>query len=416
MKRILLILVVVALAPAARAEELAAALTLRQAVAWALEKSPELAIFSAETRASEARVVQAGVRPNPDVSLALEDFAGSGQFRGTRELQTTLQLSQVIELGGKRADRREVAVAARDLTGSEYELKRLEVLADVTEKFITVVGAQQQLTLARETTAAAESALRSVRDRVAAGKTSSLEEKKAAIALARDRIAEEHAEHELAATRKTLAATWGGTPATFAPATADLFAVRALPGFEELAGRIASSPDVARWATEKRLRESEVRLARAKRVPNVVVSTGVRRLEGFDDYAFVAGVTIPLPLFERNQGGIAESRALVDKSESGRRATETQLHAVLFAGYQELAHAVMEVETTRREILPQATEVLTIAEDGYRQGRFSYLELMDAQRTVLAVKQEYLAAALSYHKLVAEIERLTGQPLFPQGE
>ncbi len=400
----------------ARAAEPGEALTLRQAVALALEKSPELAVFSAEMRAAEARVVQAGLLPNPEAIVTLEDFAGSGDFRGARELQTTLQLSQIIELGGKRAGRREVATSARDLSTSEYALKRVEVLADVTEKFITVAGAQQQLTLAREATAAAESALKAVRERIAAGKTPALEEKKAMIALARSRIAEEHAEHELAAARKKLAATWGSTEATFASATADLFAVRALPGLDELAGQIAKSPGVARWTTEKRLRESEARLARTKRAPDVAVSAGVRRLEGPDDFALVAGVTVPWPLFDRNQGGIAESQALVDKSESGRRAAETRLHAVLFAIYQELSHAALEVETTRREILPQTDEALRMAEEGYRQGRFSYLELLDAQRTVLDVKKEYLAAALTYHKLVAEIERLTGQPLQAQGE
>jgi cobalt-zinc-cadmium efflux system outer membrane protein len=396
-----------------RAEE---TLTLRQAVALALEKSPELAAFSAEMRASEARVVQAGLRPNPEASVMLEDFAGSGDFRGVRELQTTLQLSQVIELGGKRAGRREVAVSARDLSRSAYDLKRVEVLADMTEKFITVVGAQQQLTLAREATTAAESAVRAVRDRVEAGKTPALEEKKAAIALVRSRIAEEHAEHELAAARKKLAATWGGMEATFVSATADLFAVRNLPGFEELSARVASSPEIVRWATEKRLREAGIRLARSKRVPNVTVSAGVRRFEGPEDHALVAGVALPLPLFDRNPGGVAESKALLEKTASEQRAAEVRLHAMLFAIYQELSHAALEVETTKKEILPQAGEALQMAEDGYRQGRFSYLELLDAQRTLRDVKTEYLAAALTYHRLVAEIERLTGQPLHAQGE
>jgi cobalt-zinc-cadmium efflux system outer membrane protein len=412
MKTTALILFGLTLSAAAWAE----ALTLRQAAALALKKSPELAMYSAEMRAAEARVVQAGLRPNPELSLELEDFAGSGDLSGARELQTTLQLSQVIELGGKRAGRREVASSARELTGSEYELKRVEVLADVTAKFIIVAGEQEHLKLAREALTAAESALKSVQERIAAGKTSALEEKKAAIAVARARIEEEHAEHELAAARKQLAATWGSTEPAFTSATAELFVVRELPGFAAVAGRIAKSPEVARWATEKRLRESEARLARTKRASDVTVSIGARRAEGPDAFGLVAGVSVPLPFFDRGQGAVAESRALVDKSESGRRAAESRLHATLFAIYQELSHAAMEVGVMRREILPQADESLRMADDGYRQGRFSYLELLDAQRTVLEVKEEYLAAAVTYHKLVAEIERLTGQPLHGQGE
>ncbi len=388
-------------------------LTLHQALAWALEKSPELAVFSMELRASEARVVQAGSRPNPEASVEFEDFAGSGDFSGTHELQTTLQLSQVIELGGKRGGRRDAAAAARELTGSEYAVKRVEVLADVTGNFISVVGGQQRLTLAREATAVAESMLGVARERIAAGKTHALEEKKAAIALARSRLAAEHAEHELASARKQLAATWGDTEATFASAKADLFAVRTLPEFSKLAGQIANSPEVARWTTEKRLREAEARLARTKRTPDVTISAGVRRFNGPDDNALVAGVTFPLPLFDRNQGGIAEARALMNKSENRRLAAETRLGAVLFAGYQELSHAAVEVEVTRQGILPQAGEALRMAEEGYRQGRFSYLEVADAQRTFLEVKGQFIEAAETYHKLVAEIERLTGQNLHP---
>jgi len=396
-----------------RVEQPSGALSLKDALALALTNSPDPAAFAWDARASEARRLQAGLLPNPDVTVTVEDFAGTGDFRGFREAQTTLQLSQVIELGGKRAGRREVAAAAHDLAGREYEVKRVEVLADVTEKFIEVIGAQLELALEAEAVKSDEAALQSVRERVTAGKTSPLEEKNSAVTLTRGRIARAHAERELAAARAKLAATWGSDTAKFERAEADLFAVRTPPSFETLAGRIVGSPEVTRWATEKRMREAELKLARVKRTPNVTLGGGARRLEGPDEFALVAEVSVPLPLFDRSQGDVAEAKALSEKAGRTQRAAEVRLRALLFAIYQELQHAALEVELTRKEVLPQAEEALRIAEQGYREGRFSYLELADAQRTLLDVKRQYVAAAMTYHKLTAEIERLTGQPLNP---
>ncbi len=397
----------------ATADDSSGVLSLQEAVSHALEASPELAIFSAEMRASEARLVHARVRRNPDAAVEFEDFAGSGVLAGAGQMQTTLRLSNLVELGGKRARRREVAANARDLAGLEYEIKRIDVLANVTARFIAVVGAQETLVLARETTASAEATLRIIRQRVEAGRTSLLEEKKAAVALARSRIEEARAERELTAERTRLAATWGSAAAEFDRAEADLFTLDTLPAFDSLVTRIAGSPEIARWTTERRLRESEIRLARTKRTPDVTVSAGGRRLEDSGDYGFVAGVSLPLSIFDRNQGGVAESQALLDKSAAAQRAAETEWRAAISSLHQNLLSASNEVESTNGEILPQAEESLRIAELGYREARFSYLELADAQRTLLEVRRQHLAAAMTYHLIVVEIERLTGLPLNP---
>ncbi len=397
----------------AAAQDSPGVLTLRQAVALALERSPDLAGFSAEARASEARQVQAGVRPNTAATADFEDFAGSGNFRGASQMQTTLRLGSLIELGGKRGRRRETAEAAHDLARSEYDLERTDVLAEVTQRFITVVSAQDVLALARESTASLDEALRIVRQRVEAGRTSALEEKKAAVALARSRIEEQSAERDLAGARMRLASSWGDATPGFDRAEADLFALETLPALDTLLARVADSPEIARFATEKRLRESEIWLARAKGAPDATFGAGVRRVEDSGDHAFVAGVTLPLPLFDRNRGGVAEAQAVLEKTEAAQRAAENRWRARLSGLYQDLLTSSLEVEATRREILPQAEEALRIAEQGFREARYSYLELADAQRTLRDVRRQLLAAATTYHLVVSEIERLTGNALIP---
>jgi outer membrane protein, heavy metal efflux system len=397
--------------PAEPIKEPTGALTLREALALALTENPELAAFAWQERANEARILQAGLRHNPELGLQVEDILGTGDFSGAREAQTTLQLSQVIELGGKRAARTAVASQSRGITRSEYELKRVEVLGDVTRRFIEVVANQHALDLALTNRQFAADALRTVQQRVTAGKASALEERKAQVALARGEVLAEGARHELNAARKKLAASWRGTQPVFEKAEADLFARKPVPPFEALMSRISKSPEMARWVSEKKLREAEIKLADARRIPNVTLGGGIRRLEGPNEQAFVLGLSMPWQIFDRNQGGAAEARALLGRTKAEQEAAEVRLNVVLIGLYEEMLHDIHVMEGLQKEILPKAEDALAISRDGFAQGRFSYLEVLDAQRTIFDVKQEYIQTAASYHRFLVELERLIGQPV-----
>ena len=386
-------------------------LTLREALALALTENAELALFAWQARANEARVLQAGLRPNPELGLQVEDVLGTGDFQGFREAQTTLQLSQVIELGGKRTARAEVASQARDITKSEYELKRVEVLGDVTQRFIQVVANQHALDLALTNRQLAEDALRIVQERVTAGKGSALEERKAQVALARGEVLVGSARHILEASRKKLSSSWRNAQPVFNRAEADLFARKPVPPFEGFVDRISRSPEIIRWVSEKKLREAEIKLADAQRVPNVAVGGGIRHLAGPGDMAFVFGFSMPLQLFDRNQGGAAEARALLGRTEAEQKAAEVRLGAVLLGLYEEMARAVQVMDGLQKEIVPKAEDALAISREGFAQGRFSYLEVLDAQRTLFDIKQEYIQTATAYHQFLVELERLIGQPI-----
>ncbi|MBC8096812.1 MAG: TolC family protein [Akkermansiaceae bacterium] len=386
-------------------------LTLREALALALTENPELAPFAWQARVNEARVLQAGRRLNPELGLEVEDVLGTGDFQGFRQAQTTLQLSQVIELSGQRAARSEVASQARDITKSEYELKRVEVLGEVTQRFIQVVANQHALDLALTNRQLAEDALQIVRERVTAGKGSALEERKAQVALARGEVLVGSARHILEASRKKLSSSWRSAQPVFVRAEADLFARKSVPPFEGLANRISNSPEIIRWVSETKLRAAEIKLADARRVPGVAVGGGIRHLAGPGDMAFVLGLSMPLQLFDRNQDGAAEARALLSRTGAQQKAAEVRLGAVLLGLYEEMARAVQIMDGLQKEIVPKAEDALAISRDGFAQGRFSYLEVLDAQRTLFDIKQEYIQTATAYHQFLVELERLIGQPI-----
>jgi outer membrane protein TolC len=122
------------------AEEPRGALSLRDVLSLTLLRNPELSAFTFELRATEARMLQAGLLPNPALSAELENVGGTGPAtRGARATETTLQLSQLIELGGKRAKRMRLAGLERELTQWDYEVKCLEVLTEAKKAFVDVL-------------------------------------------------------------------------------------------------------------------------------------------------------------------------------------------------------------------------------------------------------------------------------------
>jgi len=391
------------------AEEPTGVITLRQALSLALMKSPELAASSWEVRAREASTLQAALRPNPEFGTAAEYFGGSGTFQSFDAAETTLQLSQLIELWGRRSKRTRVAALERDLSGWDYETKRLDVLTEAAKAFVDVLVAQEQLALTTELARLAEQVFTTVSERVKAGKVSPVEETKASVALANSRIAVERDKRTLEGARKRLAATWGGTSPTFERVDGELDTVAPIPPADWFARKISQNPDVARWTVELQRRQAALELENVRRFPDLTLGGGFRRLNLTDDNALILGVSAPLPIFDRNPGGILEAKYRLAKAEEERRAAELRVHTALADAYQALATAFAEATALRDEVVPGAQSAFEAATEGYRLGKFSYLDVLDAQRTLFEARGRYIEALAAYHKALADAERLIGE-------
>jgi len=386
-------------------------ISLRDALAAALLRNPELAAFSWEIRVREARTLQAGLRPNPEIGLEVENVAGSGAFNGTRGAETTLALGQLIELGGKRMKRRRVAELDATLAGWDYETVRVGVLAEVARSFAGVLAAQERLRLTVELVGLAGQSLETVSRQVDAGASSPVERVRAEVTLATQLLAQRAAEAGLAAARARLAATWGGREARYGDAEGDLFAVTAPPAPEELARRIDANPELARWVQEIELRKAVVELEDARRIPDPVASAGVRRLEESNDTALVFGVSMPLQIFDRNQGARLAARRDLTKARAQRLAVAVNVQSALAVATQELGASYHEVVTLREQVLPKAERAYRDVRQGYLRGLFRYLDVLDAQRSLFELRAREIDALETYHGAVAEVERLTGTPI-----
>ncbi len=386
-------------------------LTLRTAISQALEKNPALKGFAHRLRAQNGRIQSAALAPPLELKTELENFAGTGTAQGLDVVEATFSLSRVIELGDKRALRERVAFATRDDIEIEKQAAQLDVVAEVTRRFIHVASDQEQLALTRRATQLAESTLEAVRRRVDAGRAPDAELNRATVSLARAHIEEEHAEHELLTSRRRLAATWGSTEAQYGDVAGDLYQTPTLPAFEVLVERLERNPDFLRFASVTRLKDAETRLAQAKARADLTVTAGVRRLEAVDDQAFVVSMTMPLFARSRARGAIEEAQATRDLSDTEQESRRVEVNAQLFELYQELRHAITEATMLRDAVLPEVEAALKNTERAFDRGRYSYLEWTDAQRELIAVQRDRIESAANTHLFLAEIERLTGEPV-----
>jgi cobalt-zinc-cadmium efflux system outer membrane protein len=281
----------------------------------------------------------------------------------------------------------------------------------VTQAFVEVLSAQERLALNAELVRLAEQVFSTVAERVKAGKVSPVEETKASVELSTSRMALVRAQRDLEAARKRLVAAWGGSTPAFASAQGTLDAIAAIPPAEQLTERLMQNPEVARWAIEMAQRRAAVELAKARRIPDPTVGGGFRHAQETGDNALVMSVSMPLPVFDHNQGGFLEARYQLAKAEEERRAAEIQGRASLAEAYAALSSAFGEATTLKNEVLPGAQRAFDAASEGYWQGKFGFLDVLDAQRTLFEARGRYLEALVAYHQAVAEVERLIGEPL-----
>ena len=231
-------------------------ITLRDALSLALLRNPELVAFSYEVRAREARILQAGLLPNPEIEAEVEDFGGEKAHKGFQAAESTLRLSQLIELGGKRQNRKNVARFDKSLSCWDYESKRLDVLSGTAIAFIEALFTQESVDLAREQHRIAQEVYNTVSEKANAGKVSPLEETKAKVALSTSRSELERAERDQNSARQGLSSFWGSADVYFDKVEGDFDSVIDIPDIEQLVGIVIRNTDLARWDDEIKFRQA----------------------------------------------------------------------------------------------------------------------------------------------------------------
>jgi len=386
-------------------------LSLNQAIVNVLERNPQLKAADFEARAAAARIRDAQLTPAFRTSIEFENFGGSGFHSGSDVLESTLSLSKVLELGDKAKLRGDVAQNKAMILRNEQDAMRLDLLADTTKRFLQVVTDQERLVIAQDSLALTERTHSFVELRVNAGKLPNAELDKARIVLAKKELELEHARHTLTTSRLKLATLWGETQTKFSIAEASLFVIEQVEPFETLVKYLERNPDLVRFATENRLAETRIQLARSRKKANIEVAGGVRHFNLSDDTALVMSLNIPFGNTTRAAPKVEEAELTRLRNPYELEQRRLELHATLFEVHQELIHAIEAVSTYQETIIPLAESTLKDYEKGYAAGRYSLLELNVAQRILLDSRLDHVMAAADYHRYRIEIDRLTGAGL-----
>jgi cobalt-zinc-cadmium efflux system outer membrane protein len=387
------------------------ALSRAEALRLAETYNARLVAAACSVDAAEGRALQAGLRPNPDVEVEVEDVAGTGGGSVFGGAVTTTRLGQRLELGGKRAARMRQAEAETELGRWDVRGLQQNLRQDTATAFVAVLAAQERLRLVQEAGDLAQRLVDTVSERVRAGKDAPLELSKAKVAAASRRIELRRADGGLQAARVALAALWGGDTATFARAEGDLAAIPTVPALARLLDAVEGNPDLARWQTAAVQRSAAVDVARAGRLPDVTLAVGAAWSAADDEATFLLSAAVPLQLFDRNQGAIREACAGLRQVAAERRALEIELRAALAAVHQDFTTAQAETLSLAGELLPEAAKAMEAARQAYVQGKTGYLDVQDAQQTLFEAQMQYVDALQTCHDAVAAAERLTGQAL-----
>ena len=381
-------------------------LTLDEAILLAVRENASLRAKEFEFRATQANEITAALRPNPIASYAAEQLGARGA-----EPQHTATLGQPIETGGKRQRRIDSARASTRVTGFELADVRRQIVYQVHKAFTDILVAQASLTLAEQNLRNLDDVERIQRFRAERGDISELE-------LLRIQVQRFAFERDAADARQA--------------SRAGRIALRAVTGRERVSedvevvgdlsyreftlaradleqAALANRPDIRAAEAARERARSDYNLARANAWWDFTPQIEYQRIGNDNTIGF--GVSMPLRIFDRNQGEIARTRAEIARADAQRDAVVIQALTEVNAALATVATEREKVRILRDTYLPKAPQARDTVEFAYRRGGLSLLDFLDAQRTYRETAVEQLRALGNYQTAIDQLEAAVGASL-----
>jgi cobalt-zinc-cadmium efflux system outer membrane protein len=385
-------------------------LTLRTALQHALAASPRLTAAERDIGIASGQRIQAGKLINPELSYEQDNSFGSGPYRGTRSAETTLQISQLFELFGKREARIAVGTAGVETATIQRKAVRLEVLSETAIAFLTVLGTQRRIQILDDQISAIDKLSPLLQKRVDTGASSPAEVGRAEVASALVKADRERVRSSLASARRELSVLMGDAAPKFASVSGKLEALGRPPSFQSVIHAIDQNPQLVRWTAVYAQRNAELLVARLKPYPDVRISAGWRHFNETGSDGVRLGISVPIPIFDQNQGNILSAQENLAKVRAEREANRNTLIVIAGRAYDSLQGSLRELAILRTSAIPKARAAAEEISEGYGQGRYSLLEVLDAQANLTQAQLREQEAQQNFHVAVATIEGLVGNP------
>ncbi len=369
-----------------------------------------------DKKARQGALRQAALLPNPIFFAEFEEFGGSGDYAGNGAMSSRFGLNQEVLLGGKRGSR--MALAGSELHGAELQekLQAVTLSGTVADFFLKVALLQEGNQLAEENLAIARQSAAAISRRVQAGELAPMEETRMTVELARAETVSLQTGKQLESARFALASALGGDPALFETVHADLDPPAPPPGVTELLPLLEESPRYLLLANGEKSAAAALRLARSESWPDLEVGGGLQQFEETGDHAYFFEISVPLPLFDRNQGTRQEATAGIARAEAERRAGLLELQAEMVELVRQLQSASEQIRSMDTVVLPAAGVNYQTTHRAFLLGEAGSLELLEAQRTLLETKRERLELLGELFSARIALDTLLGRPLLEEAK
>jgi len=385
-------------------------LSLAEAIDRTLKHHPDIQAYPYYLRQAEGRAVQAEVRPSPILDVSMENVFGSGSYSGTDGAEYNLGLSQVIEMGGKRKQRLAFANASNEVTQAEYELTRLDVLAETSKRFYQTLHTQALISWAENKQRVESQALKAIKRRAQSGAVMQADVSNLKLHLARTTQQLANLKNLWQLQKLWLSAMWLDE-SDFNAVSGSLAQLPSTQSYEALVTQIASFPDYIVHFSQQRLADQQVALSKANGRANLELGIGVRQFSESGDSAFMLSASMPLQFSNPNRGRIAETLANAELSSKKLDWNKQALRLSLKQLWLKLEATNALVADISDSTLPLAKSFQRQAKKAYQKGQFSVLQLLDANDQVFSLERELIDQQLSVLNLLLEIERVTGTPI-----
>ena len=359
-----------------------------------IEQNLELLSNSKQIEIAKGQLEQSRILPNPIMKFE----SGTGV-----EFETTGMISQTIILGKKRKLKIKLNELYFNKERLEYEILKQAKLTEVFKAFVSILHLQEILILQKDRITVADNLMNAVSRKVEAGKLSPAEKSRARIQLFQERLKLRSIEKSLQTAWNSISVLWGDEKSPFNQAIGDLSLLRDIPILISL----EMAPDIQIFKLSLDIQQQKIQSEKAEAIPDLDLGAGLKR-SNIQRNTFQVGLSIPLPIFNRNQGNIKSAISELEQAQLELKRIESQLKTDVSNFQAQLENLVSEITIIDDDIIPEAQNACTIITDGYLNGRFTYLDVVNSQEMWFQSREQYVNALKDYHTNLFELERITG--------
>ena len=388
-----------------------AGLRLQDLIQLSLERNPVLSQATFDIEAARGRAVQAGLYPNPTVSMVGDELGGR---QGPGGRITAPLVSQEIVTGGKLRLSRAVAERGIDQASLTLLRQRFALFTTVRQGYFEVLADQRRIEVLNELVQLASQSSENARKILGAGEGSKPDVLQFQIELARLQTERETAGRDLIAAWRRLVASLGAPELPYRSLIGSLD--DPIPDYDFDRSRtivLEESPEVRSARVGITRAQLALQRAQAEPIPNVTLGSGYTRNNKDRDNEWTIQASVPIPVFNRNQGNIREAQAELGRATRDVDRVQTDLVGRLATAFGQYASARQRAERYRREILPAAQESYRLTLLAFRGGQFEYLRVLQAQRTIAEANLSLIQALSEQWRAASEIAGLLLEEEWP---